>query len=121
MSQSGGYPAGSALPSEVPYLDTYLGGVRLYADPQVIAYASDEIALGQVEWVSHWMIRRSSTSWFGFWETHYAEFYFRVGRGTWSWSWIPPSQGLAVTVQFGMHREDAPPQAWTYLANLSKQ
>jgi hypothetical protein len=119
MSQPDWYPAGPAWPGQVPVLDTKLDRIRLYADPQVIAYGRDSIALDQVEWVSYWATQ-TATKRLLYPTTHDSEWDFEVGRYPYYAGPRQPDGRIAVRF-WKAGRRDGPPEEWTFLVNLARQ
>lgn len=114
MSQPDGYPAGSAQPGQAPVLDTKLSWTRLYADPQVITYGRQSIALDEVEWVSYWATH-TATKRALFPTTHDGEYHFDVGKYPYN-----RAQKIAVN-DLILGRPKNPPEFWTFLVNLSQR
>jgi hypothetical protein len=109
MSQPGWYPA------EGPVLDTTVEGRHVHADPRVIAYDGDSIALDQVEWVRYHVVRTSMRGTFGLGRMHIGdEWHFEVGR-------YPLKQAPMVAMVFPSFRRNTRHEAWTFLVNLSRR
>ncbi|MDQ3788476.1 MAG: hypothetical protein M3422_14690, partial [Actinomycetota bacterium] len=62
-----------------PVLDTRVGGRQLHADPRVITFGKQSMALDEVEWVAFWATR-TATKRFMFPTTQTSEYRFEVGK-----------------------------------------
>jgi hypothetical protein len=97
-----------------PVLDTRLRGKQLHADPRVITFGRQSMALDEVEWVAYWAAH-TATKRFLSPTTHDSQYNFEVGKDPY-----PVGPRLIVHEYVPGKSEDVP-EAWTFLVDLANR
>jgi hypothetical protein len=97
-----------------PVLDTRLRGKQLHADPQVITYGRQSMALDEVEWVAYWAAH-TATKRALYPTTHDSQYDFEIGKDPY------PVGPRLIVHEYVPGKSQEAPEVWTFLVNLASR
>ncbi len=97
-----------------PVLDTRVGGRQLHADPRVITFGKQSMALDEAEWVAYWATHTTTKRFLGP-TSRDSQYDFEIGKDPY------PIGPRLIVHDYVPGRSEEVPEAWTFLVDLANR